>query len=37
MGLTKANIYDRIKKYGLRNKRYDREWDGFDSESARRN
>ena len=37
MGLTKANIYDRIKKYGLRNKRYDREWDGFASESARRN
>lgn len=37
MGLTKANIYDRIKKYGLRNKRYDREWDGFVSESARRN
>lgn len=37
MGLTKANIYDRIKKYGLRNKRYDREWDGFAFESARRN
>ena len=37
MGLTKSNIYDRIKKYGLRNKRYDREWDGFASESARRN
>lgn len=36
MGLTKANIYDRIKKYGLRNKRYDREWDGFASESAKR-
>lgn len=37
MGLTKANIYDRIKKYGLRNKRYEREWDGFASESAKRN
>ncbi len=36
MGLTKANIYDRIKKYGLRNKRYDREWDGFASESVKR-
>lgn len=37
MGLTKANIYDRIKKYGLRNERYEREWDGFASESAKRN
>ena len=37
MGLTKSNIYDRIKKYGLRNKRYDGEWDGFTYESAKRN
>lgn len=36
MGLTKANIYDRIKKYGLRNARYDRDWDGYVSESCRR-
>lgn len=37
MGLTKSNIYDRIKKYGLRNKRYDGEWEGFAYESAKRN
>lgn len=37
MGLSKSNIYDRIKKYGLRNKRYDREWDGYVLESVRRN
>lgn len=36
MGLTKANIYDRIKKYGLRNAKYDREWDEYVSESSRR-
>ena len=36
MGLTKSNIYDRLKKYGLRNARYDRDWDGYVSESCRR-
>lgn len=36
MGLTKSNIYDRIRKYGLRNKKYDRDWDGYALESERR-
>ena len=36
MGLTKSNIYDRLKKYGLRNAKYDRDWDGYVSESCRR-
>ena len=36
MGLTKANIYDRIKKYGLRNARYDRDWDEYASEHNKR-
>ena len=39
MGLTKSNIYDRIRKYGLRNKKYDRDWDGYtlEREESRRN
>lgn len=36
MGLTKSNIYDRIRKYGLKNKKYDRDWDGYALESERR-
>ena len=36
MGLTKSNIYDRIRKYGLRNKKYDRDWDGYTLESEKR-
>lgn len=36
MGLTKSNIYDRIRKYGLRNKKYDRDWDGYALESESR-
>lgn len=36
MGLTKANIYDRIRKYGLRNARYDHDWDEYASEHSKR-
>ena len=36
MGLTKANIYDRIKKYGLRNAKYDRLMDSYDKERKSR-
>lgn len=37
MGLTKSTVYSRIHKYGLRNKRYDGEWDGYAAHSAGRN
>lgn len=36
MGLTKSNIYDRIRKYGLRNKKYDHILDSYSLESERR-
>lgn len=36
MGLTKSNVYDRIRKYGLRNEKYDADWKGFSSESNKR-